>query len=87
MKFILLIVPFVLFGCCSNDRLLTAKAVEPLTNVILPEYEAYVRADPKLNETEAGITPELKAQRERTKKAALDSAEQLRRVIQRLKED
>lgn len=87
MKLFLLIVPLVIIGCCSNDRLMTAKAIEPLTNVILPEYEAYVKADPKLNEAEAGISPELKAQREKTKKAAFDSVEQLRRAIQKLKED
>ena len=85
--FLVLIVPFILVGCCSNDRLLTAKAIEPLTNVVLPDYEAYVAADPKLNENEAGISDELKVQRKKTKTAKLASADSLRKVIESLKQE
>lgn len=83
---LVLIVPaFMLAGCCSNERPLVAKSIEPLTSVILPEYEAYVRADPKLNENELAITDELKAQRKRTKDARLKSAADLRAQIENLK--
>ena len=85
--FLVLIVPFILVGCCSNDRLLTAKAIEPLTNVVLPDYEAYVAADPKLNENEAGISDELKVQRKKTKTAKLSSADSLRKVVESLKQE
>ncbi|OGT59007.1 MAG: hypothetical protein A3E01_18580 [Gammaproteobacteria bacterium RIFCSPHIGHO2_12_FULL_63_22] len=82
---ILLLVPAVLLGgCCSHE--LCARSVEPYANAILPEYEKYVAADPKLNENEAGISEELKAQRARTKEAALRSAQSLKDAIQRLKE-
>jgi len=84
---LLLVIPLVVVGCCSNDRLLTAKAIEPLTNVVLPDYEAYVQADPKLNENEAGITEELKAQRKKTKQAKLSSADSLRKVVESLKQE
>ena len=85
--FLVLIVPFILVGCCSNDRLLTAKAIEPLTNVVLPDYEAYDAAAPKLNENEAGITEELKTQRKKTKTAKLSSADSLRKVVESLKQE
>lgn len=74
-----------LVGCCTNDRVVVRKAVEPLTNAILPEYVAYVNADPKLNENEAGISDELKAQRKKTKAAALASAADLKKTIESLK--
>jgi hypothetical protein len=85
VKILLLVPAFLFFGCCVNERPLVAKSIEPLTNVILPEYEGYVNADPKLNEGEAGISSELKAQRKRTKDARLKSAADLRAQIENLK--
>lgn len=85
MLLVLFVPAFLLVGCCVNERPLVAKSIEPLTNVILPEYEAYVAADLKLNENEAGISDELKVQRKRTKDARLKSAADLRAQVENLK--
>lgn len=82
---VLVLFPFALAASCNHA--LCAKAVEPYAEAILPEYEAYVKADPKLNETESGISKELAEQRQKTKEAALKSAEGLRDAIRKLKEN
>lgn len=88
MRFMpMFIVLFLLAGCCTSDHPLVAKKLQPLTNAVLPEYEAYVKADPKLNELESGITPELKAQRLRTKQSMLQNAAELRDAVEKLKKD
>ena len=57
----------LMVGCASPDPLLV-KGVSGYTDVILPEYEAYIKADPKLSDT--------------TKKIRLDSAAGLRRLLE-----
>ena len=85
MKMAMAVLLALLVSGCA-DHSMCAKAIEPYTNVILPEYEKYVQGDPKLNETEVGISEELKKQRALTKAAALKSATDLKSVVQKLKE-
>ena len=87
LAWIVLIVPAFLLGCSVNERPLIAKSIQPLTDLIVPEYMIYVQADPKLNENEPGISDELKAQRKKTKDAKLKSAVDLRAQIEDLKKD
>lgn len=84
---VLLVPAFLLAGCGVNERPLIAKSIQPLTDAILPEYTAYVLADPKLNENEAGISDELKKQRASTKAARLKSAVDLKAQVENLKKD
>ena len=55
-------------GCCGPSNAVLVKGVSGYTDVILPEYEAYIKADAKLAEA--------------TKKIRLDSAAGLRRLLE-----